>query len=659
MAGRSKGWGTLALVAAGLLGAHGCGKQREFLSTEAPIDGIAGEPGQEVGSLAPGDASAAPGEGLPSSLSLRPTGSLGSACAIDSGCDSGFCVGGRCCDGACDGVCEACSERGSCELAPADDARCPVITCAASSTTCATYAETQSFDRCQSVGVCKTACDPLTVALDTVCAEVAPGISGVCNETGDCVDPRSALGLACQSDLDCAEGTCVDSVCCNEACGAACESCDAAGACAADPDGTNCGDGLQCFGRGACLSPNGAACQTAAECGSGNCEPATGGGSACCEAPCADGLLCNGDGACISPESDLGAGCTDDTQCIGARCVDGVCCDSECGAACEACNVPGQEGRCSAAAPGGVDPLCAAGRQCGGRGQCLLGLGGACTLNGECRSGECGPALEGGSEICCEAVCANGQRCAANGSCVDAPRPDGTTCAANADCLSNSCVGGRCCESACNGVCQACSGLGRCNVSPGDDTGCAPVDCPTSNTVCVSYPADITTSLCASFSVCRSAQQECQPRFASVGTPCEALAPGVQGTCDGSGNCRDPRVGLGTPCSAGSQCVSGSCVPGPTGALLCCDRACSGVCEGCGANGVCAFRDNARCPLGQECASPTTCRAQSAPPGASCAAGQTCSDGAVCVEGVCLAQCIMASDTANDGSRYDQCVLAN
>src|SRR5690606_36563855 len=121
------------------------------------------------------------------------------------------------------------------------------------------------------------------------------------------------------------------------------------------------------------------------------------------------------------------------------------------------------------------------------------------------------------------------------------------------DCISGSCVEGRCCESACDGVCQACSGLGDCNVNPGTDSRCPIIDCPDTTTVCAVYPADSTTNQCAQFGVCRSASGACQPRLAAPNTPCEEVAPGALGRCDGAGNCVDPRVALGTPCSASNQ----------------------------------------------------------------------------------------------------------
>jgi hypothetical protein len=208
-------------------------------------------------------------------------------------------------------------------------------------------------------------------------------------------------------------------------------------------------------------------------------------------------------------------------------------------------------------------------------------------------------------------------------------------------------------------VCQACSGLGDCNLSPGNDPACAPVDCPASNTVCVSYPADVAVNLCASFGACRTAEQECRPRFASAGTECEAVAPGVLGICDGAGTCRDPRVGLGAACADGGDCSSGFCSPSLGGGSICCDAACGGLCEACSSNGLCELRDRGACPVGQQCATRTTCAPRSVQDGASCANGEACSGGAVCISGVCRGQCLLLASGATTGSRYDECVLGN
>src|SRR5829696_2573039 len=47
--------------------------------------------------------------------------------------------------------------------------------------------------------------------------------------------------------------------------------------------------------------------------------------------------------------------CARGEQCASGRCVDGRCCNDACGGACEACNVAGEEGRCTSV-PAGEDP---------------------------------------------------------------------------------------------------------------------------------------------------------------------------------------------------------------------------------------------------------------------------------------------------------------
>src|SRR5688572_29598293 len=131
-----RGVSAAALVAATLLSVYGCsGKKRPFATGDGYVAGGDGAD-QDMSSLLPGNGNgdAAGGstdeDGPTGPVDLLPSGALGYACAIDSGCNLGFCVAGRCCDRRCDGVCEACSEGGHCELAPADDTRCPVIPCA-------------------------------------------------------------------------------------------------------------------------------------------------------------------------------------------------------------------------------------------------------------------------------------------------------------------------------------------------------------------------------------------------------------------------------------------------------------------------------------------------------------------------------------------------
>lgn len=126
-------------------------------------------------------------------------------------------------------------------------------------------------------------------------------------------------GGACADGNDCATGLCIDGVCCESTCGT-CEACDLAagpGVCnpvknATDPD--SCTGTMECDGAGQCKVSGAQACTLGSECGSGNC-------------------------------------------------IDGVCCDTACNGQCEACDVPGKKGTCSAVtgAPRGTRTACPSG----------------------------------------------------------------------------------------------------------------------------------------------------------------------------------------------------------------------------------------------------------------------------------------------------------
>lgn len=470
----------------------------------------------------------------------RTPGELGATCSSAAECSSGFCSAGRCCESACNGLCEACSERGRCDIASADDARCPPIECDAS-TSCIEFPIQQTTNRCAERGACKTECDPTRIAVHAVCDRGTPGAVGQCGAQGDCFDSRSAIGGACDTAATCASGFCVDGVCCNEACDGECESCDATGTCVADLRGSSCnGDGLTCFDRGVCRRPLGAACSSAADCGSGLCEPATGGDRVCCASSCADGSVCNGDGVCVTPDSDLGQSCNSGDDCSGGRCIDGTCCDLPCDNACERCNAPGQVGRCVAADPGSTDPLCDAGRTCAGRGECKLPLGARCTLDLDCASGSCGPALAG-VEICCVRTCPDGQRCDSSGSCVDAPRPLGASCTIASDCASGFCSPtGICCDSACNRVCEACNSNGQCQPTLNDDR-CTDVPCDSLGVGC-RVSTRLTANLCRGAGACKTTT-DCTFSNVRDGTPCGVSSAGL--VCQ-QGSCVSPRVTCGT-----------------------------------------------------------------------------------------------------------------
>src|SRR5690606_35230410 len=78
------------------------------------------------------------------------------------------------------------------------------------------------------------------------------------------------------------------------------------------------------------------------------------------DSDCADEHWCD-DGACV-PAVELGDGCDRDRQCDSGHCADGVCCDSACLGACEACALDSGasgDGTCTITALAPGRPSCA------------------------------------------------------------------------------------------------------------------------------------------------------------------------------------------------------------------------------------------------------------------------------------------------------------
>jgi hypothetical protein len=179
----------------------------------------------------------------------------------------------------------------------------------------------------------------------------------------------------CTVAAQCASGFCVDGVCCDTACDGACQSCSLTGKV-------------------------------------GTCTPVKNGADDACNG----GSICDATGAC---RKDLGRTCSTNAECASGSCVDGACCaTSGCGT-CQACAVPGFEGKC---APVGrfVDHAeCSDKNTCNGQGEC------------------------------------HGKY--------------GSTCSKATDCVSLNCVDGVCCNTACDGACFSCNQA----QSPGT---CSPVN---------------------------------------------------------------------------------------------------------------------------------------------------------------------------------------
>lgn len=489
---------------------------------------------------------------------------------------------------------------------------------------------------------------------------------------GPCADPSQCRppGATCSTNTQCDSGFCVDGFCCESACSGLCEACSTArkgsgsnGTCGpiasgVDPD-NECTNSA-CSGTGVCAQYNGVACASPAECLSGYCVDGVCCGGACvglCQACTAAKKGSGADGGCgnigtgADPDDECGTGtcsgagvcsmgsagvtCTANGQCASGFCADGVCCNNACTGTCQACTAAkkgsGTNGTCGTiAAYADPDNECYQGT-CNGSGACIAGANGnLCSTTNDCTSGFC---VDG---ICCNSACTGlCQACStakkgsgANGTCgniaydVD---PDnectngacsgsgvcqsstGMACNGSLTCLSGYCVDGVCCEAACSALCQACSATKK---GSGFDGVCEPI------------------------AIATDPDNEC----------------GAE--CNGSGACTP--APNGASCSLGTQCLSGFCVDG-----VCCNNACSGICEACsvakkgsGTQGQCGAIDAGKDP-DNECAATCDGAGSCAPPpvllgnGAACSAGSQCTSDH-CIDGVCC-----------DSSCYETCKSCN
>ena len=449
-------------------------------------------------------------------------------------------------------------------------------------------------------------------------------------------------GQACSSGAQCASGSCRDGFCCDRPCTGACETCDAAlgatenGICsnrsAGDPGSPSC----------APLACNGAEADCPSACSSdSHCQPASH-----CEAS-----------ACV-PDLSQGAACGRAAQCPGDRCVDGVCCDTDCTAVCQACaasKTGGVDGTCADVSAGGdSDGDCAAepASTCGTTGTCD-GSGGcevhplgticaaaSCPMEGvEASADTCdgaGTCVDNGTMACspsfacvggaCQTTCASDTDCVAAAYCSGAScvpdEPDGAACSDPGHCQSGFCVDGVCCESLCDGTCVACSaavkGVGADGVCGNIAAGADPEDeCAEDQ----GFPAScLSDGNCDGNGACRTNAPNTTPCGA---TTCEA--GGVQGLlCNGAGQCLDSPA---TPCDP-YLCMAGACLTTCATDAECATNAfCSTVA------GVCLAKQSN---------------------GASCGTGTECESG-LCVDGVCCndactGQCEACDVAPNTGS---------
>ena len=413
-------------------------------------------------------------------LRCAPKVSAGTACTVDGQCATGNCVDSVCCAQTaanCNG-CRACNVTGfsgACTNVPATQD--PHNTCALNVATC-------ELGKCAGDGTCSapnsTSCGATTCTIDTrtdhvcvggsctdpttscgpyLCNGNACGTTCVtdatcattdyCDQTGHCV-PRKASG-ACNLSADCnvpgvcrecsSAGGCVDGFCCNAACGSACQACSVFAGSSAD---------------GTCVTvPAGSA-------GHGSCAPFVCGGAVTCPTTCVDDTgcvaadYCDDTGTCVTRKVQGGV-CNLATQCkvagacrecVTGNCVDGFCCDTACGQACQTCSTS-------------------------------LGA----TTNGTCgtasggkpgRPTTCSPFVCDGSISSCPTSCTNDSGCAAGFYCAT----NGTCAARKATC--SSCCDARAGKDCKVADCRVCLGGTLCTCKTGSSCpGPAPAgDCP-------------------------------------------------------------------------------------------------------------------------------------------------------------------------------------
>ncbi len=647
----------------------------------------------------------------------------GEECTGDESCLSGHCADGVCCDQACEGLCRSCAlagAEGTCTPVPYGqdpDDECPGAAVCDGDERCRSGAGTP----CESdldclegpcvhgvccMSPCRGPCQRCDLpGKEGRCARIEPGTDpndacpgqAVCDSLSRC---RLPGGEPCGDGEECLSGLCSDGVCCDEECRGPCRSCSlqgTAGVCTgvpvgSDPDEECPGEGV-CGPSGTCLLGAGAECSDDRSCITGHCTDRVCCDRACeevchscrleasigrCiaiasgddpEGDCGGRRMCNGEGRCAGAR---GAPCTTDAGCLSGRCADGVCCDSACDGACEACNGPDELGFCVAVARGtDAASECGAEAVCDGAGACAHVTGAACNTGADCLGGLCvdgvccDSACDGLCEACdlpeqegrCSPVpfaadvdeeCDGAQACDGEGACA---RPDGARCSEGGDCLGTLCVDGVCCAGACDGLCETCAG----SSSPG---ACRPVragsdpeaECP-GEALCDGAGR----CLAPAGTPCR-ADLECLSEICADGhccdvrctAPCRACdLPGAEGVCttvprgedphadcpgervcDGGGDCA---LLLGQPCFGHAQCLSMTCHD-----RVCCERECEGGCSSCaleGSLGRCtalprgSSASSGACPTGAVCDGAGGCVLDQ---------GRPCADDADCLDGRCV-----------------------
>jgi len=343
-----------------------------------------------------------------------------------------------------------------------------------------------------------------------------------------------------------------------------------------------------------------------------------------------------------------GGACSVGGDCATGFCVDGVCCEQVSCSTCQACNLTGTIGQCTAVVSADDTDTCpAATSSCDASGVCKKKQGQTCGGNLQCASGSCANGYccneecTGGCNVCdvtpgtctLRAKGATGVGCGAyfcdgvNGLCP-------TSCAVDTDCAS-----GYFCAS--GGVCQATRAAGKpCNTDSGGD--CNVAGCRECGGALVCKDGYCCTSACTG---------SCQTCAKTPGTCTSVVNADDPDTCTGATSCSSAgacKRNLGQSCSLGTDCASGFCVDG-----YCCNTACSGGCDECSSSpGTCKIVAQGSGGTSPACGA-YVCNGSLASCPTNCGRDDDCATGYYCsAAGTCLARKAQGS-TCNIASGAD------
>ncbi|MEW6431281.1 MAG: hypothetical protein AB1730_07205 [Myxococcota bacterium] len=426
--------------------------------------------------------------------------SNGGACSENGQCASNFCANGVCCNSACTGPCERCDATGT-------EGRCTPSPEATTVAACGDYA-------CDGVnGTCPTTC--------TSQRQCAPG--RYCNANGACVQLK-ADGAACASSPECASGFCADGVCCNSACTGSCDRCNLAGqegtcrpAPANDPGSPACGGTVVCNG-------------TLPDC------------PILCSSGCPPNTFCSGQ-YCAAKKA-LGAPCGAAGECLSNFCADGVCCDTACGGACDACSVA------NGASANGTCTLLGASRVC-------RAAVDSCDVEERCTgtSADCPPnGFASSGTSCGQTTYGNWSTCSAGSTCATS----GTQTRTRTD---QSCNGTGACQPTSTTESQACTrvteGASCGTTTYGAWTACSYADaCATTG----SRTRSRTDAVCAGGTcgmVMTTETDTAGCNRATNGTSCGSSTFGAWSSCSYAGQCSE--TGSRTRTRTDAVCSNGTC----------------------------------------------------------------------------------------------------